>query len=457
MLFAISKFISQGARIIVFPEYGLYGLNWTRESIQPYLEYIPDISTSGWNPCDNPMKYSNTDTQRNLSCIAKNSSIFLVANMGARQPCDDTEATCPPDGHYQFSANVVYGSNGDFVGRYFKYNLYAEEKHFDKPNKPDYTIFETPFGKFGTFSSSDILYHEPAVHLVKSLNITNIAYPTAWQDKLPLMAAIEFHSAYAEGMQINLLAANLHIPQLGYHGSGLYWPTGTSINASYYYNCQNMSSGQLVVEDMTPFVIPPGIILPEIQKSFSLHDGVMPHLNGNKRQLQSHHWRATSLSDEGPNEVETFHITINDDVYSAVLLKSSYGDPTVCQGSLCCSAGYEGTIDNEELYAIGAFDGLHTSGETYYLQACVFIKCATMSRESCGRPTKSSSSYMSKMSFSGNFSTSFVYPEVLTDQDGLPGLVTSIWYYQDAILIDAGLYGGPLSISMLARDYSRDP
>jgi hypothetical protein len=271
------------------------------------------------------------------------------------------------------------------------------------------------------------------------------------------MAAIEFHSAFAEGMQINLLAANLHIPQENYHGSGLYWPTGTSVNASYYYNSQNQSSGYLILEDMTPFVIPPND-RPSYRHE-NLRLGSVQQMKEYQERLERQQREDTSksIADTVPDELEKIDITINDDDYTALLLRGSYGHPTVCQGKLCCSAGYEGSFAKDELYAIGAFDGMHTAGDSYYLQACVFIKCATKSRDSCGKPSTSSSSYMSKMSFSGNFTTEYVYPEVLTDQDGTPGLVTSTWLYQGSIIIDVGLYGGPLSMSMISRDYSRDP
>ncbi|KAH3701559.1 hypothetical protein DPMN_076548 [Dreissena polymorpha] len=61
---------------------------------------------------------------------------------------------------------------------------------------------------------------------------------------------------------------------------------------------------------------------------------------------------------------------------------------------------YEGGF-SAYLYAFGAFDGLHTADDTYYLQACAFIKCANNSAESCGQPTKHAESYIDKMSMQG--------------------------------------------------------
>ncbi|KAK3594128.1 hypothetical protein CHS0354_040899 [Potamilus streckersoni] len=424
--------INGGARIIVFPEYGLYGLGWTRQTIAPYLEVVPDPNIQKWNPCDKPALYISTEVQHTLSCIAKHSFIYVVANMGARLPCMRSSSKCPVDHQYQYSTNVVYGPDGDFLARYFKYNLYTEEKHFDKPQKVDLTTFETPFGRFGTFSSLDIFYYDPAISLIEKMNITNIAFPTAWSDELPLLSAIEFHSAFAVGMASNFLVANLHLPTIGYHGSGLYWPWDTSVCAVYYYNDSLASSGYLVVDT--------------VKACAPSQDFITRRPSGSKSRLKY----------ESPNHLEMFEAIINGDSFTAISLTSSYGAFNVCQHELCCNLEYEGEFAPGELFALGAFDGMHTKEESYYLQACVFIKCANISKESCGVSTKESLSYMSKMSFFGNFTSKYVLPEVLTSQNGVQGLEPQTWSYGGALIIDVGLNGGPLSISLLSIDYLRD-
>ncbi|KAL3841970.1 hypothetical protein ACJMK2_020046 [Sinanodonta woodiana] len=421
-----------GARIIVFPEYGLYGLGWTRQTIAPYLEYVPDPITQKWNPCDEPALYNSTEVQHTLSCIAKHSSIYLVANMGARIPCMKSSSKCPVDHQYQYSANVVYGPNGDFLARYFKYNLYIKETHFDKPQKVDLTTFETPFGRFGTFSSLDIFYYDPAISLIEKMNITNIAFPTAWSDDLPLLSAIELHSAFAVTMASTFLAANLHLPATSYHGSGLYWPWDTSVCASYYYNDSLSSSGYLVVDTLK---------------------GCAPSPDRITRMSRG---STSKVKYDRPNNRDTFEATINGDRYTAISLTTSYGASNVCQHDLCCNLEYEGEFAPGELFALGAFDGFHTKGEKYYLQACVFIKCANISKESCGVSTKESLSSISKMSFFGNFSSKYVLPEILTNQNGVPGLEPQMWSYGGALIIDVGLNGGPISISLLSIDYLRN-
>ena len=45
-----------------------------------------------------------------------------------------------------------------------------------------------------------------------------VLFPTAWMNVLPFLTAIEFHSAWAMGMGVNLLSANTHNTSLAMTG-----------------------------------------------------------------------------------------------------------------------------------------------------------------------------------------------------------------------------------------------
>ncbi|XP_069137784.1 pantetheinase-like [Argopecten irradians] len=418
---------AQKAQIIVFPEYGLNGLDLTRKTIVPFLEFVPDPEAMSWNPCDES-ENNDTAAQHQFSCMAKKSAIYLVANIGAMLPCKASDASCPPDGHFQFNTNVVYDSNGKFIARYFKQNLNSDEVFFDRPSITNYTVFTTPFGRFATFSSYDIMFQNPAITLIKKMNITNIVYPAAWKMELPLLAAIEIHSAFSEGMHVNLMAANLHLPSKGYYGSGIYWPSGTSNNEVYYNNMSLGSGGKLLVQDLSPVDIDVHITNPR------------------KNEVQFKTLRVDSVNNDNQ-----FQAYMNHDLYTFIPLSNGYGEYKVCQNNLCCDTLYEGMFENT-LFALGAFDGMHTYNGHYPLQVCTFVPCVNGSISSCGHPSVKSVGYMSKMSFSGNFSSNrYVLPEVLVTLDNSTlDIVSRTWLYQESIIIDVGIPGSPVSISMYA-------
>ncbi|XP_008056798.1 vascular non-inflammatory molecule 2 isoform X2 [Carlito syrichta] len=116
---AVKQAADQGARIIVTPEDALYGWKFTRETVFPYLEYIPDPQVN-WVPCKDPQRFGHTPVQARLSCLAKNNSIYILANIGDKKPCNSQDSTCPPNGYYQYNTNVVYNTEGQLVARYHK-------------------------------------------------------------------------------------------------------------------------------------------------------------------------------------------------------------------------------------------------------------------------------------------------------------------------------------------------
>lgn len=71
--------------------------------------------------------------------MALKNKIFLVANLGTKQPCKHTDPHCPRDGRYQFNTNVVFNDAGTLIATYRKHNLYFEYA-FDTPTEPDYKL-----------------------------------------------------------------------------------------------------------------------------------------------------------------------------------------------------------------------------------------------------------------------------------------------------------------------------
>ncbi|XP_059691523.1 pantetheine hydrolase VNN2 isoform X1 [Gavia stellata] len=383
---AIKEAAQQGAHIIVTPEDGIYGWRFTRESIYPYLEDIPDPAVN-WIPCTDPTRFAPAPVQERLSCMARNNSIYVVANIGDKKPCNSSDPSCPSDGRYQYNTDVVFDREGKLVARYHKYNLFRRETQFNYPKEPEAITFETPFGKFGIFTCFDILFWEPAVVLVSELQVDTVLFPTAWMNVLPFLTAVEFHSAWAMGMGVNLLSANTHNISLAMTGSGLFTPEGP---VAYHYD-SGTEDGHLLLAELSTH--------PRLSPTYP------PAVN----------WSlyATSIK-KFPGEKDTFSGAVRRDIFTFSELRRKAGNYTVCQRDLCCHLIYRmSNKSKDEIYVLGAFDGLHGSLIKYHWQICTLLKCKSTDPNSCGQPVETAQTKFEMFSLSGTFGTNYVFPEVL--------------------------------------------
>ncbi|KAJ8315313.1 hypothetical protein KUTeg_007463 [Tegillarca granosa] len=419
----------QGAKLIVLPEYGIYGPaklgGLDKTKLVPYLERIPNPNIVSWNPCDNPGLFTDADVQIFLSCLAKNNSIYVVANYGDLQQCQ-TNPNCPSSGHLQFNTNVVYDNHGNFIAKYHKFNLFYEF-HFDTPKQAEIITFQTPFGTFGIFTCFDILFHDPAIELIEK-GVRNIVFPTAWMDEFPFFFSVQFHSAFAIGSGINFLASNLHLPSNKFHGSGIYTPNGA---AKYYYDVKT-KEGRLIVADIP--------VLEKFSKT-------------QKTSAITTTYKTVSVT----NYQSQFSVPLFHDHFNIVQVNNRLGSISVCHNKLCCSLSYQMT-GNDERFVFGAFDGLHTYAGRYYLQICALLKCRDSNHESCGLFTNTSTTYFKDITIVGNFSGTYIYPEILLSKDGELTLSTfQKWQHNENVLILNGTSEFPLlSASLFSREYSRD-
>ncbi|KAH0515066.1 Trace amine-associated receptor 2 [Microtus ochrogaster] len=259
------------------------------------------------------------------------------------------------------------------------------EEQFNAPVEPEFVTFNTPFGKFGIFTCFDVLFHDPAVSLVTKFQVDTILFPTAWMDVLPHLAAIEFHSAWAMGMGVNFLAANIHNPLRRMTGSGIYAPDSPR---AFHYD-RKTDEGKLLLAQL---------------ESQPRHSAV--------------NWTAYASSVDAPaTGNQEFQSVAFFDEFTFVELKGIAGNYTVCQNDLCCHLSYRMTEKrSDEVYALGAFDGLHTVEGQYHLQICTLLKCKTTSLHTCGSSVDTASTTFEMFSLSGTFGTQYVFPEVLLSE-----------------------------------------
>lgn len=433
---------SQGVDIIVFPEDGIYGMGFTRRALSAYLEYIPDPKNESWNACSEPKRYPDTEVQHFLSCLAKNNSVFVVANFGDRQPCSKTtNSSCPSDGHFQYNTDVVYDPQGTLIAKYHKVNLFFESQ-FDFPPSAEVVTFNTPFGVFGMFTCFDIIFHDPTIDLL-NLGVRNIVFPTAWMDAPPLLSAVQFHSAFARGNGINFLSANINWPLLRFHGSGIYTPDGV---LTYYYNDKERR-GQLLIADVP-------IIRTAAEAQYTDASSVVKF---NQEPLVHLPPMMSSSVSNGDRDDSTFSSLVFHDLFTFKYLDDApAGTLSVCNNALCCYLDYNRDIVSSDVYAFGAFDGLHTYQGTYYIQVCTILKCEGHTKSSCGKPTSEASTHFRKIKISGNFSSPYVFPEVLTYQNGsLAVPLQHTWDYAPFVMfMDTRVTGPVMSAGLFGRVYT---
>ncbi|XP_043930213.1 biotinidase-like [Protopterus annectens] len=444
----------QGVKIIVFPEDGIHGFNYSRASIFPFLEPIPNPEFVKWNPCIEPDKFRGTEVLNRLSCMARKGQMFLVANVPGKQLCNSSDPHCPSDGRYQFNTNVVFSSDGALISRYFKQNLYFESA-FNVPPVVEHVKFETPFaGTFGILTCFDLLFFEPTVTLIEKYGIQQVVLPLAWNNQLPLLTAIQAQRAFATAFSINLLAPNIHSPSMEMTGSGIYTP----VKSVYYHNMTN-AEGKLIVAHVPVTA----------SQSHQLHSGEFCKLKKAEHDCPFHRYidKESFVFTEGEEDYhmskvkqgtrvsDVFYAEMMYDNYTLLPLLSSKGELKVCHNSLCCYLVYQGTFNGNELYALGVFDGLHTVHGTYYVQVCTVVKCSGSSYTSCGVGVTDADSLIN-FKLWGNFSTKYIFPEILSSEMTLDLADSMGWENNYFFMSRSGMSSGLVTAALYGRWYSKD-
>ncbi|XP_013843739.1 vascular non-inflammatory molecule 3 isoform X2 [Sus scrofa] len=232
-------------------------------------------------------------------------------------------------------------------------------------------------------------------------------------------------------MRVNLLAANTHHTGMHMTGSGIYAPEAVKV---YHYDMET-ESGQLMLSEL---------------KSRPRREPTYP---------AAIDWSAYA---RGVKPFESEHLNfpgmIYFDEFTFTELKRNTGNYTVCQKDLCCHLTYKMSEKRtDEVYAVGAFDGLHTVEGQYYLQICTLLKCQTMDLSTCGEPVGSAFTKFEEFSLSGTFGTSYVFPQLVLSGSQLAP-ETHYEVSRDGRLRSRGR--APLPILVLAlygRVFERDP
>lgn len=377
---------------MVFAEYGITGFmghQWKqRHSVYPYVEQIPAASiTSPVCVSCNGTYQPGKEGQTAIGCMAKKHQIYIVANLIEAVNCSQKDdKSCPDDGHYQYNTNIIYNRKGCLIAKYHKYYLFDEEvQRLDKPKQPENVYFDTEFGRFGTIICEDAVFKTPGITLVEKYKIDHMLFPTAWNNAndASYMMAVEWQLAYAARMNINFIAANVHMVKGQEFGSGIY-------------------SGQQVVNFTADPSTHKGLLL----------TGVLPVKVPKRKTLDF--FAGMELKYKS-TQSRTGTVSVYNDTYKAVALKGLSGDVDICDKSLCCSLKYKRN-SIKETYVLAAYKGNHHFEEKMAVENCVVIKCKNADFKSCSERITSSETVFPVFNLESTFSVDYVFPTLLPSE-----------------------------------------
>lgn len=396
---------SQKAQVIVFPEDGI--LVGKRDFIDPGLPELPNpelLNEENNNPCLHEASYKGEPMEvlRNLSCIARENNLYVVANFGSRETCQPGSSVgprvCPEKGYFAFNTDVVLSNEGKFIKRYRKFNLFLEV--FDKPPTVEVAHFDTPFGRFGIFTCFDILFKTPAVELIEKHQIDTVLFPTWWYDELPSLTSIQFQDSWSNKHKVNLLAANIHEPFIGSVGSGIY-----SLDKTIYVGPNEKGPSLLTAR------VP---IKPrEIRSDSSIK--INPKYMFSSMLTKFHTWGSNLQDDPSPYQHENFVLMRSDSVW---VLNKKEDKRTICADQVCCSVDYK--ISPTSYYKLGdnkliliVRDSLRLAPFRWYEQVCtVATLTASFNAKQLNMTKFSTESYVEfdQLNLKGTFNSEYVYP-----------------------------------------------
>ncbi|GFS93261.1 pantetheinase [Nephila pilipes] len=441
---------SKGADCIVFPEYGVFSPG-ERSQLKRFLEDIPDPKASRVNPCEESETYSDRPILYALSCLAKNNSIFVVANTGDIKKCEG-EPDCPSDGDFHFNTNVVFDRTGTLLVRYHKEHLFYEfGMDLARETQQD-TTFETDFGTFATYICFDIDYADMS-RVARQPDVDGIMFPTMWVEQPPQMKSIQIWEAWAIANNSTILASNIQLPGYNALGSGIFHGSGP---LTYTFNPDGISK----------------LLVAKVPKSGS--EPVSPDASITAiTETRTWDWK-----DDGKDvgyecssrvlgqatDIRTEYRCVEENVtdYSYTELEGPSGHFEICNNGLCCSLDYT-TTGLFNRFFLGAFNGLynHFGRYSWYEEDCILVRCDARGDRPCATFPMKSETVFTQVLLKGNFSSEIVFPSVLENDMRLTP--KSDWRFerpneQEAFIQFNSETGRKvITVGMKGRSYDKDP
>ena len=362
----VSKVAAQnGVQLLVFPEDGLF-VPEDRIDAMNYVEQIPEVNKDNLvTPCTDPRFGANSPgILRTLSCTARDSNLYIVADIGDRVPCHNPESNsvyknsigleanqkravddgrCPEDGHFLYNTAVAFDPNGQLVLRYHKKHLFGEFQ-YDVPAEQEHAILKTPFGSFGVYICFDKIFKDPPITLIESFNQTNLILTTWWFDEMPFLMAPQIHSSFAETNGINYIVSNIKRLKVASTGSGIY--SGNKI-VTYHHDTKNDGRPVLLVADV-------------------------PQTPGQVEDCDANTQKTIYFDFMIDSDYRTTQVNLSAFDY-VIIPPSNVMNQKICNGSLCCSVSGQINGAGVDEYFLGVSNRIRSS----YLHTGKFFSSGT--------------------------------------------------------------------------------
>ncbi|XP_050043889.1 pantetheinase-like [Dermacentor andersoni] len=360
----------ENADIIVFPEDGILYRFKNREEVGKWAE---DIPKAGVVPCGS----EETPLLANLSCLAKDHKMYLVANIVDKKPCNESEHDCPRDKVKYFNTNVAFDRNGTLVSRYHKNHLFVEP--FMNPADPyEFAVFDTDFGaRVGMFICFDILFAESSL-LVEKHNVTLGVMSSWWFDELPAWYSVAVQQAWSLHNGIPLLASGIQRLEMGSLGSGIYGGFRGPLN--YTYSPDGKSK----------------LLLADLSNTTSQD----PRYPGDVLHPEKRFLKYADVSDHAAQEIT-----------------QPRGDSRVCLGDFCCSLSYE-TAELRDTFVLLAKHGRQNIANymEFGIQQCFLAVCESANGTVCKSFKTKSATKFNKLQLTGAFATNAIFPVLASNE-----------------------------------------
>ncbi|GIY52991.1 biotinidase [Caerostris darwini] len=440
---------SKGADVIVFPEYGIFSPG-DRPQLKNYLEMIPDPRKVRANPCEEHEAYSQRPILQTLSCLARNNSMFIVANTGDIQNCEG-DPDCPSDGVFHFNTNVVFDREGALLVRYHKEHLFYEFG-MDLAREQQNTTFVTDFGTFATYICFDIDF-ERMSQVARWPAVDGVMFSTMWVEQPPQMKSIQVWESWALGNNATLLASNIQLPGANALGSGIFH--GQKGALAYSFDPDGIS--KLVVARVpksTFHWVSPNASITAIteNRTWDWED------DGKDVPLEC----STKLLNESTDIYKDYRcIEENVTKYTFKELEGSSGHVEACNNGLCCSLDYFTGGLNDRFF-LGVFSGIyhHFRRYSWCEEDCILARCEALGNASCATFPMMSQTVFKYVHLRANFTSEMAYTTVL--ENGMRLVPVSEFAINHDLLGKSVRFENEagrklITVGIKGRCYDRDP